>query len=427
MARLCARPPHVIKLGLECITELLDRLGRPQAALPAIHVAGTNGKGSVCAMLDAVLRAAGLRVGLYTSPHLVRFNERIRVNGVPIDDAALAELLLAVEVAEGKGPGLPGGRAATFFEFTTALAFEHFRRMAVEIAVLETGLGGRLDATNVVTPLVSVITRLGMEHTALLGNTLEQIAGEKAGIIKPGRPVVYAGGEPEPLAVIQDIAGRLKAPLILAPETVAVRRMSQDIRGQKIALETASGAWPPARLPLIGRHQLENVAVAVAALEALQETTGIALAPEVVARGLESVGWPARCQLLEEDPPLLLDSAHNPQAAAALAGTLREVLAGRPLGLVFGLLADKDAAGFLGALAPLVRRGWVVPLPSERNMPLDRLRAAARAAGMEVGENTLADALAEARPWARREGGLVCVAGSLVLAGEVLKARESTP
>jgi dihydrofolate synthase/folylpolyglutamate synthase len=424
LARMFMRTGAGIKFDLGPITALLHRLGEPQRALVPIHVAGTNGKGSTCALIESVLRAAGHRTALYTSPHLVRFNERIRVGGAPIHDVELADLFRKVEKADQRLAAETGGREMTFFEFTTALAFEYFRCEGVKICVLETGMGGRLDATNVVTPLLSVITRLDIEHTAFLGKTLPEIAAEKAGIIKSGRPVLCGAMPEEARAVIRRTALERGARFIAVEEAATVVRLRQNWDGQKIKIETASASYPPITIPLLGAHQLENVALAVAALELVRDVSPFGWDEKQLATGLRGVAWPGRCQVLEQQPPTLLDVAHNPNGAVALAATLHELAGKMPVGLVCGLLGDKDAVGFFHALAPRVKKIWAVPLPSERNMPEADLRTAIRSAGLAADYLPLDAALAAARAWATQEHGIVCIAGSLVLAGEVLRLRE---
>ena len=423
--RLFTRTGHSIKFSLEPTAALLRRLGDPQTALSHVHVAGTNGKGSVCAMIERVLRAAGHRTALYTSPHLVHFNERIRVNGVPIDDATLARVFQDITAADQAQAVLPGGRELTFFEFTTALAFEYFRCAGAQLCVLETGMGGRLDATNVVTPLVSVITRIDIEHTAFLGKTLTEIAGEKAGIIKPGRPVVCGQMPEEARDEIRRAAQECGARFIAVEESVSVRRIVQSWDGQKVKIETGNASYPPVTMPLLGTHQLENIALAVAALELLNDLSPFSWDAKMLRTGLEHVQWPGRCQIIEREPITLLDVAHNPNGAAALAATLRELVGKTPVGLVCGMLGDKDAIGFFKALAPQVQKIWAVPLPSERNMPQTDLLAAIHAADLQADYLQLESALAAARAWALRERGIVCIAGSLVLAGEVLRRRNA--
>jgi dihydrofolate synthase / folylpolyglutamate synthase len=424
LARLFHRTGTGIKFDLAPVTALLHRLGDPQLAMAHVHVAGTNGKGSTCALIESVLRAAHNRTALYTSPHLIRFNERIRVDGVPIHDTILADLFREIEKADQRLAAETGGREMTFFEFTTALAFAYFRRENAHICVLETGMGGRLDATNVVTPLLSVITRIDIEHTAFLGKTLPEIAAEKAGIIKPGRPVLCGQMPEEARAVIRRIAQERGARYIAVEEAVTVRRMQQDWNGQKVKIETANTGYPPITLPLLGAHQLENIALAVAALELISDIAPVPWLEKDLHKGLQSVQWPGRCQVLEQNPAMLLDVAHNPNGATALATALHELAGKAPVGLVCGLLGDKDAGGFFRALAPQVKKVWAVPLPSDRNMTRTDLLAAIRTAGLQGEYLPLASALTAARAWALKERGVVCIAGSLVLAGEVLRQRE---
>lgn len=424
LARLFRRTGAGIKFDLAPVTALLHRLGDPQRAMAHVHVAGTNGKGSTCALIESVLRAAQHRTALYTSPHLVRFNERIRLGGAPIHDATLAGLFREIEQADQRLAAETGGREMTFFEFTTALAFEYFRREGAHVCVLETGMGGRLDATNVVIPLVSVITRIDIEHTAFLGKTLPEIATEKAGIIKPGRPVVCGQMPDEARAVIRRIAQERGARCIAVEEAVQVQRVRQNWDGQKVKIETANASYPPITVPLLGAHQLENIALAVAALELISNVAPLPWDEKDLRTGFQSVQWPGRCQVLDRNPITLLDVAHNPNGAEALAATLHELAGKTPVGLVCGLLGDKDAGGFFQALASHVKKIWAVPLQSERNMPQADLLAASRAAGHPADYLPLEKALAAARAWAAQEHGVLCIAGSLVLAGEVLRQRE---
>ena len=418
---LFKRTTHGIKFGLEIEQALLDMLDNPHLKFPCVHVAGTNGKGSVCAMIESVLRAAGCRTGLYTSPHLVRVNERIKIDGTSIPDAGLQEALGRGVEADDTLVKQQGNRPSTFFELLTAMAFDYFKRSGIDIAVLETGMGGRLDATNVIVPVVSVITRLDIEHTAYLGDTLAEIAAEKCGIIKPGRPVITIEQDEEALAVIHRIAAERGCRLVLANESVTVRRISQSWAGQKIKIQTANADYPQALLPLLGRHQLENAMLAVAALECVAEECGVAMDAKAVVAGLESVQWPARCQLLSEKPVVLLDVAHNPNGARALAGCLKELKKKKNMGLVAGLLSDKDCKGFVKALAPLVKKCWAVPIQNERGMKLEDLVACFRSERLEVKGGPLADALREAKGWALENDAVICIAGSLYLAGEVLQ------
>lgn len=423
LQRLYARRTFGIKPGLGVEEALLRRLGNPERSFAVIHVAGTNGKGSVCALLDSILRAAGLPVGLYTSPHLVRLNERFRVGGRPMDDAALLERIAELEPVAAQVAAETGSEP-TFFEFTTALGFEHFRREGVKVAVVEVGLGGRLDATNVVRPLVSVITRLSLEHTEYLGPDLESIAREKGGIIKDGRPVVCGAMPAEALGVLREVAAARRAPLTDSAEAVSVRRVSEDLSGQKVQLETESRSYGTLRLPLLGRHQLENLATAAAVVDVLAEPCGIELPEDAVKEGVAGARWPGRLQVLAQDPPVLLDGAHNPGAGEVLAESVKGLLKKRPLALVVGMCGDKDAGEFLGAFTGIAKRLWLVPIQNERNMAPAKLAAAARAARMEPQHASVAEALSGAREWAARESGAVLITGSLYLVGEVLALTE---
>lgn len=413
---------HTIKLGLETTRRLLAGLGVDPLEMACVHVAGTNGKGSVSAMVESVLRAMGLKTGLYTSPHLLRFHERMRVGGNAIGDEALNRLLDEVERADSAQAERAGegARRGTFFELTTAAAMKWFAEEGVHVAVLETGLGGRLDSTNVVNPLVSVITEIGLEHTAYLGETLEAIAGEKAGIIKPGRPVVSARQRPEAEAVLRAKAEEVGAPFWKAEEHVSIRRTKEGPGWQTLEIETGAGEWGPVRLPLAGDYQLENCAAAVCALEWLREREGFPLTREVMKAGLEGVRWPGRCQLISEEPPMLIDVAHNPDGADALARYLKRARGGRKVALVCGMLGDKDAVGFFRKMRPVVDACVLVPLDSERSTAPDALMAAAQAAGMPAVPGELPEALHRAMAWARKNDGMVVAAGSLILVAAVM-------
>ena len=407
--------------GLEATTDLLARLGNPHHSLKAVHVAGTNGKGSVCAMVESVLRAAGYRTGLYTSPHLRRFNERIRVDNEEIPDAALEALCREVDRHAEAVRKTPGLRSPTFFEFTTALAFAHFAREAVDVCVVETGMGGRWDSTNVLTPLLSVVTPIAIDHERFLGETIPEIAAEKAGILKPGVPAVIGGLNEEAATVLQATARAVGCPLTDAADLVSVQALGADWDGQRIRIETASARHRPLRLPLLGAHQITNSAIAVAACEVLRDTCGLALSDAALRSGLASVRWPGRLQVLRREPVVLLDCAHNPAGARALCKAVAALAGGDPLGWIVGCSHDKDLAGIFRAWAPVMRQCWVVPLSVERGASPAELAAVAAAAGVEAGKGELAAAWSEALDWARREGGVVVVAGSIYLAGEVLE------
>lgn len=426
LSRLYSLHTAGIKLGLDTERALLALLGNPERALRVVHVAGTNGKGSVCSMLEAVLRRSGLKTGLYTSPHLIRFNERIRINGQCIADEALAELIGRVDQATQALAAKPGGPQITFFEFTTALAFECLRRENVDIAVLEVGLGGRLDATNVINPLVSVITSISLEHTEYLGKDLKAVATEKAGIIKPGAPVVVGALPEEVLSVIQRVARDRGTRLVQARELVSVTRQSQNLDGQRVKLESASASYGRLCCPLLGRHQLENLSVTVAALEILRDEFGFPVTERSLKEGLERVRWPGRAQVLSREPLTILDGAHNPEGARILKQVLDELAASQPVGLVTGLCADKDLAGFLRELKGPIRRGWAVPLKTERSLPPEAIAEKAQVLGCPITTASVPEALSQAAAWAKANNAVVCIAGSLYLVGEVLELRGET-
>ena len=382
-----------IKLGLAPMRRLLDALGWEPGGTRFLHVAGTNGKGSVCAMLDAVLRADGRRTGLFTSPHLVSFRERIRLDGEMIPEADVAAGLARLRaLTAGWEPSPP-----TFFELTTALALDWFRQRGAEVVVLETGLGGRLDATNVLArPAACVLTSIGLDHTSYLGNTLAAIAGEKAGVLKPGVPAVSLPQLPEVYEVLVREAARVGAPL-----RCANRPLAEDV-------------W--VRLP--GSHQRANAALALDALEA----AGLRVREEAVRRGLTGVAWPGRFQRCGDDGRVILDGAHNPAAAARLAQTWREEFGATTRAtVVLGVLRDKDATGVIRALATVAARFVAVPVrTSPRTTPAEELRAALTEIAPNVPAETAAD-LPDALARARRHGGeRVLVTGSLFLVGEAL-------
>lgn len=420
--RLFARTAHGIRPGLDVVSALLAELGHPEQQLPIIHVAGTNGKGSVCAMLHAVLVAAGCRSACYTSPHLLRFHERFQIGGEPVGDADLAHWLELVEGAATRLTERDGLRPATFFECATAMAYGLFQQHGVEWAIMETGLGGRWDATNTGQTALSVLTRIDMDHMNFLGNRLVDIASEKAGIIKLGIPVVSGPQHPEVAEIIEQAARDLKAPLIWANEVVRLDRVKQDWEGQTIRVDTDQRTCRPCLLPLAGKHQLENVAIAIAAVETLEAMGKVELQDKMIRQGLASTRWPARCQCISREPVTILDVAHNPDGAGALVRALNE-LGGKkmPIGFVTGFLADKDVSGCIRVLAPRAERFWAVGMNNHRALSASELAEWIASAGKPVESAELGEALEAAREWATANGGLVCIAGSLYLAGEVLE------
>jgi len=334
---------------LERVVEFLERLGTPQERYPKLHIAGTKGKGSVSKMLASVAQAAGLRVGLYTSPHLHTYRERIQVNGEPMPRAALAALV------DECRPDIEAIQELTIFEVTTGLALLYFARQQVDLAVIEVGLGGRLDATNIITPLVSVITSLSLDHTYLLGNTVAEIAREKGGIIKPGVPVVTAPQPPEALVELEKIAVTRHAPLTVVERTWRWETMERSVSGQRVQLDAVSGS-PLAgayALPLLGDFQRENAATALATLEVLRARGQAWITSETVRAGLAQSAWAGRMELLSQSPLVLVDCAHNPYSAQMLAASLRAWFPDTRWVLIFGASSDKDIRGMVDALLPI--------------------------------------------------------------------------
>jgi len=341
------------KFDLENITVLTERLGRPDRAYPSVHIAGTNGKGSTAAFVESILREAGFRTGLYTSPHLACINERIRIAGEEISDEVFADVfsriceLVEELLAQGKLRAHP-----TFFECVTALAFEAFAQSRVDFAVIEVGLGGRLDATNIVRPTVSVITRIAFDHENFLGHSLKEIAAEKAGILKPAIPAVIAPQEPEALAVIRARGTEVGAPLIETEQQFRTENASFDhgcVRAD--AMEITAGTKVRIAPNLRGRFQLQNALNAVAAARFLQ-SRGFRIPDRAIEQGIALAEWPGRLERLASEPDIYLDGAHNPSAARELADFLRENLAGRRIRILFGALRDKAVDEIAGILFP---------------------------------------------------------------------------
>jgi dihydrofolate synthase/folylpolyglutamate synthase len=387
-----------IKLGLENIERLLDELGLRSARASAktfgkvIHVAGTNGKGSVCAMIDSICRVRGYRTGLFTSPHLVTFRERIRVNGDMISEDAVANGLTTIRNLVANWDPHP-----TFFEVVTALALKHFSDTNVEIAILETGLGGRLDATNAVQSDVSVITPIDLDHEKWLGKTISEIAAEKAGIIKPGIPVVSASQQPEAEEVIRARAAKYGAPIQFVAEQ-----------------------YDQTPIALVGSHQKENAALAIAALRAAK----IDIDSLAIARGLSCIEWPARFQRWDER--IIIDGAHNPAAARALAGTWREIFGDQRATLVLAVLSDKDLRGICEALAPIASSVLLPKIRSERAAAPEELAKALANIAPPL-PYSITPSIDEALTLARAKPDLTLITGSLHFAGEALACLRGEP
>ena len=404
-------------------------MGSPEQSFTAIHVAGTNGKGSTCAMIESILRAHGLRTGLYTSPHLVRFHERIRVAGEPVSDAGLENLLAAADEADVRSAKAAGDRECTFFELATAMAFRHFRDAGVQVAVVEVGMGGRWDATNTLHPTVTVITPVAMDHMEYLGDNFASIAAEKAGILKAGVRAVCADQDPEARRVIEDEARRLGVQVRWVSEHVRVSARKALPTGQAFDVETDFVSYGRLTIPLSGPHQVSNTATALLAVEAFFEALGGEPDPAVVKRALAATSWPGRCQLVYDHPPVIVDGAHNPAGAAVLNTALAEMFPGRKGVFVISALADKDFPGILSALRSKIGSAVAVMLSGERARSAADLKSVLAGAGIPAKVMALAEALLEARRIAAEQGTYVCVTGSLFLIGDVLALleREASP
>lgn len=406
---------------LDRMREFLRRLGDPQEAIPAVHIAGTKGKGSTAAYVASILTAAGIRTGLFTSPHISAFEERMAVDGVVPTRDELAALVRSIADVVSDLDKTPGRMSPTYFEIATALAWRYFRQKDAELVVLETGMGGRLDATNVCRPAVAAITTISRDHTRQLGSSIEQIAREKAGIIKSGVPVVSGVAAPAARAVIEETCREQRAPLFQLGEDFHYRYLPPvgGSEGQA-AVRTWGDDWRGFRLPLVGEHQAANAAVAVAMVRLLAEQ-GWPIAAGTIAEGLSRVRWPGRIEVVGRDPTVIVDTAHNWAAIAALLRTLDESFPARRRILIFAATRDKDVAGMLRQLLP---RFDCVILASyqnnPRNVPAGELRQIAESLGdrpLHTAEDP-SGAWKLARRLAARED-LICVTGSFFIAAEL--------
>ncbi len=399
------------------IEQLLSRLGDPHRSLKIVHVAGTKGKGSTCRMIESALRAAGYRTGLYTSPHLHTFRERIQVSGGMIERDEVAALVDEVE------PHVAAVLGLTWFEIVTAMGLLYFARRQVDVAVVEVGLGGRLDATNVVLPAVSVITSLSFDHTAWLGNTLAQIASEKAGIVKPGVPVVSAPQKGEALAVIERACEESKSSLTLVGRDWLYAPGQIEPGGQwfaRLRPDWYQNFWPQPEfywIPLLGRHQIVNATMALAVLDLLRAQR-LTLSPDAVEQGLRSVRWPARMEVLSPEPLVVTDGAHNGESAQRLEAALREWFPGRKWTLIFGASLDKDFAAMFDALLPMTSHVILTRARTARAADPERLAELVTARGKQVEmAESVADALDLALRAADDRAGVI-ITGSLFVAAE---------
>jgi dihydrofolate synthase/folylpolyglutamate synthase len=414
-----------VVFDLARIEALLKRLRDPQLAARSVHVAGTKGKGSTSAMIASMLIASGYRTGLYTSPHLHTFRERIKVDGELIAEEKFAEIVEGLKPDVETVNRLGGLGELTTFEILTALAFVYFKERGVDFQVLETGLGGRLDATNVVKPEVCAITSISFDHTEVLGNTLAQIAKEKAGIIKLGSRVVSAPQYPEASAVIEKVCRERGASLIKVGEEVTWRRNKISDFGQSFQLKGIRGDYDLS-IPLLGEHQLENAAVAVSALEVLADQ-GAKISSESMAKGLSQVHWPGRLQILHRNPLFVVDGAHNADSAMKLREALKQYFDFDDAILVVGTSQEKDIAGIVAELSLLPSMVIVTRSRHPRAVVTSELVAEFSKWGVkpQVAENVASAvdlALAEAKP-----GDLICATGSIFIVAEVIEYIKGLP
>jgi dihydrofolate synthase / folylpolyglutamate synthase len=403
-----------IKLGLDTISSILNSLDNPQNRFMSIHIAGTNGKGSIASALSSIFSKAGYCVGLYTSPHLVKFNERIRINGMPVSDM---DVLNAYEAVMNVSAG---EREPTFFEYTTAMAFHEFARVKVDWAIVETGMGGRLDATNVLQPQLSIISNISLEHRQYLGNTIAEITAEKGGIIKHGIPVVTGVNQKDAIEVLKDIAHNQQAPLFRLGEHFRVRQNKKD---NTFSYAGINSTWENMKAGLQGKHQVENAALTLAACEVLnRHDTDLSI--EHIKEGLVKTDWPGRMEVVSQAPYIILDGAHNLMASRKLAKFISENLAKSKTTLLVGILDDKPYKGMLKCLLPLCNRLILTKPTINRALDPEILNRFARnfVDDIKIIPN-VKDAFFHAMDSVSSDEA-ICVAGSLYVVGEVKQALE---
>jgi dihydrofolate synthase/folylpolyglutamate synthase len=404
--------------SLRHVEELLNRMGNPQLAARTIHIAGTKGKGSVAVMIAQVLSDSGYKTGLYTSPHLHTLRERISVDGSLISEAefaaAMAEIKPFIESMKQDSAFMQ----LTYFEALTALAFAYFKKRQLEFQVLEVGLGGRLDATNVARPVVCIITPISLDHTQILGNSLEEIAREKAGIIKSGCWVVLSPQPEEAASVITDICREEEAKVVQVGKDVTWHKIGGDLHHQSLAIEGRRNNYQVS-IPLLGDFQLENAAAAIAALEILT-SEGFSISDADIAQGLARVKWPGRFQILQQHPTVLVDGAHNVTSMRGLVSNIKAYFSYKRIFLVFGTSCDKDIPGIVNELVPLSPQVIVTRTAHSRAAPLSTLVAEFTKRGIEPEtRETVSEAISRSLSLADRTD-VICVTGSLFVVAEAL-------
>jgi dihydrofolate synthase / folylpolyglutamate synthase len=412
---------------LEATRKAVELLGDPHRAYPIVHVTGTNGKTSTSRMIESILRAYGLRTGLLTSPHLVRVNERIMIDGTPIsnrdfaanwDDISPYLAIIDADLQSNDDEPL------SFFEALTVLAFASFAEAPIDVAVVEVGMGGEWDSTNVADGQVAVFTPIALDHTQRLGSTIEQIARTKSGIIKPVANVVSARQQPEARAVLEAASELTESTFAIEGEGFSLESTTVAVGGQVITVRGLAGVYKDLFLPLFGDHQGQNAAVAIAAVESFLGGGSPQLVGDVLAEGLATATSPGRLQLIATEPTVIVDAAHNPHGAAAVAASIGEYFTFDEIAVVVGILHDKDAAGIIDALSPIADLFFVTQSGSDRAIDAVELEAlvAQRARGEVHGSDTLLDALDQARAWAADGASrAVLVTGSITLVGDAMR------
>ena len=409
------------EFNLDRMFALMEELGNPQNAYPIIHVAGTKGKGSVSALCASALMAGGYKVGLYTSPHLLDYCERIQINGESISHEQMVALVDEIKPAVARIPKL------TTFEITTALGFLAFAKQGCNAAVIEVGLGGRLDATNIVTPKVSVITSLSYDHTAVLGDTLVKIAGEKAGIIKHGVPVVSSPQKHEALDVLERVAKSKRCTFSLVGKDVKFEKISSSLDGQFLSITLSEAEQPRSipfvvRIPLLGEHQIENAAVACAALK----SSGIELSDVSIQKGFSQVKWRARFEIARHDPPVIFDSAHNQDSFIKLRQTLDEYFPDKQVYLIFGASEDKNIPGMFAEMKPKIKKLIVTRADHPRALlPEQIIELANQAEVPSEAVKPVEAAFMRALELSANDGSIVLSAGSMFVTAEVMQAWQN--
>lgn len=412
-----------MSLGLERIEYLLNVLGSPHKELKAIHVAGTNGKGSVCAFLSSILHSAGYKVGLFTSPHLISFEERIQVNGEKISKDKVCSLVEKIKpIAESMSKS-GEFEHPTFFEIVTAMAFTHFSEEGVDYAVMEVGLGGRLDATNVLTPLISVITTIALDHTHVLGKELDEVAREKAGIVKSGIPVVTGVEDDKILALIKKTCEEKECEVYSSKEHGAYKLRGVNLDHQTFDIEVNGKLYNDLMIPLLGEHQIKNALIAAITSEVLK-TKDIAIKETNLRKGFESTIWPARLEIIQEKPMVILDCAHNPTGMRALKSALQGLFKGKKVTLIIGIMRDKDIPGIIKEIANVADNIIITKPKFERASEPDIIEGEAKKYCKNV---MIKPKVEDAVKYAIKNASMddiICITGSIFNVGEAMTALD---